>query len=72
MPRIQINLNDAVAYGELQRMAYELGYIQRGGPRSGDGSVVKMLQAVARGELIICPVDKVVDTERNNQPSNDD
>lgn len=52
MTRAQINLTPDT-YAKVAEIAKALGYIQKGGPRSGEGSPVKMLEAVARGELII-------------------
>lgn len=53
MTRNQVNLKQPGAYAELQRIAARLGYLQSAGPRAGEGSVTKMMEAVARGELEI-------------------
>lgn len=60
MTRNQVNLTQPGAYTELQRIAVRLGYYQTHGPRAGEGSVTKMMEAVARGELEIIksePID---------------
>lgn len=51
MTRNQVNLKAPGAYAELQRLAKSLGFVQTGGPRAGEGSVAKMMEAIARGEL---------------------
>lgn len=52
MPRSQINIDPEI-YAKIAEIAKALGYVQKGGPRSGEGSPVKMLEAIARGELIV-------------------
>lgn len=52
MKRSQINL-DPATYAKIAQVAAGLGFTQKGGPRSGEGSPVKMLEALARGELEI-------------------
>ena len=39
MARNQVNLTAPGAYAELQRIAARLGYVQKGGPQAGQGSV---------------------------------
>lgn len=50
--RKQIN-TDAETYAMLAAFARELGYLQHGGPRSGEGSPVKLLEAIARGDVVL-------------------
>lgn len=52
MTRAQINLTPET-YAKIAAVAKDLGYTQKGGPRSGEGSPVKLLEAIARGDLII-------------------
>ena len=57
MTRNQVNLTQPGAYAELQRIAARLGFLQTHGPRAGEGSVAKMMEAIARGELEIVSRD---------------
>lgn len=57
MVRAQINL-DPETYTKIAALAARLGYVQKGGPRSGQGSPVKLLGAVARGEVAVSGQEK--------------
>lgn len=50
MKRSQINLKPDV-YAAIAKIAATLGYVQRGGPRAGEGSPVKLLEALSVGNL---------------------
>jgi hypothetical protein len=50
MTRTQIN-TDPATYAALAALALRLGYTQTRGPRVGEGSPVKLLEAIAQGEL---------------------
>lgn len=48
----QVRLDRATA-DRLRDIAHDLGFVQRFGPLVGEGSTVQMLEALARGELVI-------------------
>lgn len=47
---IQLNRGDLV---KLQQIAARLGYISTRGPATGQGSLSRLLQAIAKGEIVI-------------------
>lgn len=60
----QIN-TDPTTYAALVALAAGLGYLQQGGPRSGEGSPVKLLEAIARGGEVV--LHKVAPPPRTGQ-----
>lgn len=49
MPRAQINLTPET-YAAIAELAKQIGYIQKGGPRTGEGSPVKMLEGLVEAD----------------------
>lgn len=62
----QVRLDRATA-DKLRDLAHDLGYVQTSGPLVGEGSTVKMLEAVVSGELQIvktAPIDSRIDSSK--------